>query len=456
MRPRRPLRVRDPVHGFIAFSNEEAALIDAPIVQRLRGIKQLALTSLLYPGATHTRFEHSLGVMHVAGRMADHLELRKRERRLVRLAALLHDVGHMPFSHAGEAAAAGLDGGFAALGEEGHERITAALVEHDPAVRRVVRQEDDRLAILDILEKGKNRRRRRPPEPIVWQIISWKLDADKLDYLLRDSLMAGVKYGIFDIERIIDSLTAHGSLGDRHLAVRNEDLPCVEQAILARYHMSEQVYRHRVRRITDAMLRHAIMSAARLTNLKARHIVRLFRPCPDDQEWRSDFLESSDLRVHEALARLPANTRSGMLARRLAERRLLKQVFACRIKEIRYTRWRERLVKDIGRQERLARRFARAVGKQCSLVLLDIRARNNPLYRDPSLAIEEDIMVVDEQGRDERVGDAPGGLSEAAKPKEEAELYVYLPADEASRSARDQMRSRIKNELDNAAREGQP
>ena len=114
MRPRRPLRVRDPVHGFIAFSNEEAALIDAPIVQRLRGIKQLALTSLLYPGATHTRFEHSLGVMHVAGRMADHLELRKRERRLVRLAALLHDVGHMPFSHAGEAAAAGLDGGFGA------------------------------------------------------------------------------------------------------------------------------------------------------------------------------------------------------------------------------------------------------------------------------------------------------------------------------------------------------
>ena len=123
-----PLQVRDPVHGFISYSREEARLIDSSPLQRLRGVKQLALTSLVYPGATHTRFEHSLGVMHVAGRAAEQVGLSGPERRLVRLAALLHDIGHLPLSHAGEAAAAALNPSLGQLGEEAHEKITAALI----------------------------------------------------------------------------------------------------------------------------------------------------------------------------------------------------------------------------------------------------------------------------------------------------------------------------------------
>jgi putative nucleotidyltransferase with HDIG domain len=96
------LKFRDPVHNFISFGQDEVKLIDLDVLQRLRGIRQLAMASLVYPGALHTRFDHSLGVAHVAGQMADALDLDPEERSIVRLAALLHDIGHGPFSHVSE------------------------------------------------------------------------------------------------------------------------------------------------------------------------------------------------------------------------------------------------------------------------------------------------------------------------------------------------------------------
>src|SRR5262245_23041311 len=98
------IRFRDTIHNFMPFEGKEVDLIDAPVLQRLRGIRQLALASLVYPGALHTRFDHTLGVAHVAGQMAEALELDPEERRLVRFAALLHDIGHGPFSHVSESA----------------------------------------------------------------------------------------------------------------------------------------------------------------------------------------------------------------------------------------------------------------------------------------------------------------------------------------------------------------
>src|SRR4051812_39873863 len=95
-------KVRDPVHNFVHLEEDEVKLVDTPVFQRLRGIRQLAMANLVYPGALHTRFDHSLGVCHVAGLMAEELELQDHDRRLVRLAALLHDLGHGPFSHVSE------------------------------------------------------------------------------------------------------------------------------------------------------------------------------------------------------------------------------------------------------------------------------------------------------------------------------------------------------------------
>jgi HD superfamily phosphohydrolase len=454
---RRPLRVRDPVHGFIPYTDEEAALLETPVVQRLRGIKQLAFTYLVYPGATHTRFEHSLGVMHVAGRIAERVGIppHTSEWRRVRLAALLHDIGHLPFSHAGETATLLLaPTEISGRGEEAHESIAVALIERDAEIHRVLPSEEDRLAVLDILEKGKKRRLARGPEPLLWQILSSRLDADKLDYLLRDSLMTGVKYGVFDLDRVVECFVGHGREGDRHLMVRAEDAPCVEQALLARYYMTEQVYRHRVRRITDAMLRAAIGSAALVEGELGEAIRAVFGCATDDRRWAPSFFRWDDASLLRDLAKESADTSCGEFGRRLSTRRLLKQVFDCRIEEIPYTGWRENLVMSPEAQSNLRDHCASALGVSMAAVLLDIRTKDNPLHRDPNISREEEISAVNDEGQDFRLPGLPGSLSAEARVREEARLYVYAEADDASPQRREEMAEMIQKVLETAAREG--
>ena len=138
-------RVRDPVHNFVELRDKEVKLLQTPLVQRLRGIRQLALANLVYPGALHTRFDHSLGVCHVAGLMAEQIGLTRDDVQLVRFAALLHDVGHGPFSHVSEIALEKY-GNRAALAQNQkrdkiHEVITGHLVGNDPELVRVLGQD---------------------------------------------------------------------------------------------------------------------------------------------------------------------------------------------------------------------------------------------------------------------------------------------------------------------------
>ncbi|HHY38524.1 MAG TPA: HD domain-containing protein [Clostridia bacterium] len=124
-------RVRDPIHGMIYYSDLEEAVINTPVVQRLRGIKQLALTEYAYPGAKHSRFEHSLGTMHIAGRLAKKVGLSEEECNDVRLAALLHDLGHGPFSHVPEPCLREFSPGTHGVTEEIHEQVTVTLISSD-------------------------------------------------------------------------------------------------------------------------------------------------------------------------------------------------------------------------------------------------------------------------------------------------------------------------------------
>ena len=140
--------IRDPVHDFIRLNSKEAKVIDSPIFQRLRGIRQLAFAHLVYPGAHHTRFEHSLGVFHLAAKMAIRLKLNDEQRQLIRLAALVHDIGHGPFSHVSEKALDiyadkdHLTQPSTAHVTSIHELLTQNFVKKDPALVRVVGQED--------------------------------------------------------------------------------------------------------------------------------------------------------------------------------------------------------------------------------------------------------------------------------------------------------------------------
>jgi HD superfamily phosphohydrolase len=200
---------RDPVHGFIRLEDHEAKLVESEPFQRLRRIRQLGLTSYVYHGVEHSRFGHSLGCMHLASQAFDRVVENHRadlawgeeethaKRRLLRMAALLHDVGHAPFSHAGEKAL------FTQPGK--HDYYSVALVKSSPLVDIIedcspmtgVHSAD----VADLLSKSA-----LIPHQFLRELISGELGADRMDYLARDSLFCGVKYGVFDTPRLIDCL----------------------------------------------------------------------------------------------------------------------------------------------------------------------------------------------------------------------------------------------------------
>lgn len=255
------------MHGFILYDDMERALINSRPFQRLRRIKQLATTYLLYPGAVHTRFEHSLGVMDLATRIFDLLVLKhraelevalglsdhadtKRLRRILRLAALLHDIGHAPFSHGPESLLPG-----------GHEQMTKRLIE-EGEIQQLV--EDGfyqaGIKVKDILpvaigpkESQKAGLELSAQSQFLTEIITGTFGADRIDYLLRDSLHTGVKYGQFDADRFIHTLAfiAHPETGDPMVALEKGGVHAAEGLLLARYFMFQQVYFHKVRRIYD-------------------------------------------------------------------------------------------------------------------------------------------------------------------------------------------------------------
>ena len=255
--------IRDPIHGLIPRNPDEIRLMNTAAFQRLRRIRQLALAHHVYPSALHTRFEHSVGTMYVAGRICARLgELSPIDddtTRLVRLAALVHDVGHGPFSHVSEFV---LDRYYdrEALGDLGqtakiHERITGDLLRVDSEIAAVLSQ-DERQSIIDLLGGLPVRRFER-------DIVSSSLDADKMDYLLRDGYFAGVQYGQFDLDKIIDVCRVISRGGESYLAFDEEGIYALEQLVVAKYHMGQQVYYHRIRAITDAMLVRGLCIAVR-------------------------------------------------------------------------------------------------------------------------------------------------------------------------------------------------
>ena len=245
--------IRDPLYGFIGLSKEEIQIIDTGTFRRLQSIKQLSHAHLAYPAAVHTRFEHSLGVAHVSDMMAKELGYdNETQLRHVRLAGLLHDIGHGPFSHLFESALADINGR-----PEQHEAISMIMISEDPEIAAVL-DKDTRTSILRLLDK-------KTPDldPIDYalsDIVSSGLDADKIDYLRRDSYHLGVKYGEFDFYRVLYNITtSKNDGGNVCIGIRGKD--ALENYRLARYLMHAQVYEHHARLSADQMFLRALKIA---------------------------------------------------------------------------------------------------------------------------------------------------------------------------------------------------
>ena len=253
----RPRVFRDPVHGDITFprgpfQNLLESLIDTELFQRLRGIRQTAVMNLVFHGAEHSRFVHSMGAAHVAGMMVDAaaansgLALSDREREETVLAALLHDVGHGPFSHSMEEI---IGSGFV------HERMSVRILSApDSEIRELLAAYDANLParLCAFIE--------HPPEAEQkWThaIVSSQLDADRLDYLARDALMAGIRSHAFDLRRLVRSLRVI----DNHLVVEARAQDNVEAFLLALDQMYGTAYYHKTVRAASLLLEATIRRA---------------------------------------------------------------------------------------------------------------------------------------------------------------------------------------------------
>ena len=275
MKQEKAYEIRCPLYGFVKITEWERDIIALPEFQRLRRIRQLAWTDQVYPGAMHTRFEHSLGVMELATRMYDAVVESSKERlsdefgynadgfrqqRIrVRLAALLHDVGHAPFSHAGEELMP-----FQPESESKrykHEHYSSAIIRHrfksvidDHQQNNNYRVGAEEIAaLIDGTSKA--------GESIFWrEIVSGQIDADRTDYLRRDSLHCGVTYGHFDWRRLLNTVVVvpDPETEAARLGVEEGGVHAAEAMILARYFMFTQVYFHKTRMAFNVHLQDAL------------------------------------------------------------------------------------------------------------------------------------------------------------------------------------------------------
>ncbi len=236
--------IHDPIHGSVRIDGVILELFHSAPVQRLRDIKQLGLTNLVFPGANHTRFEHSLGVYYLTEKICDELDI---EKKALTTAAVLHDTGHFPFSHTLEY-----------LSEYYLNKNHVDL-----ACERV-RDLEEILEHYNVDPKEVTKILRREKKGYLSQIIAGDLDVDRIDYLLRDAHYTGVAHGIIDLERILKTLEIReGSLG-----INEKGVLAVEGMLIARDLMFASVYFHKTARICESMLARAVECTATETNIE--------------------------------------------------------------------------------------------------------------------------------------------------------------------------------------------
>jgi HD superfamily phosphohydrolase len=344
--------IRDPLWKNIRVDPLALRLVDTPAFQRLRYVRQLGLAYLVYPGASHSRFEHALGAYHLAQRALALFaergfdpEIGADVCRLVRCAALLHDIGHYPFSHALEE-----------IGALHHEEVARPLITRGE-VAEVLREElgpDAPERIMALIRGESNSPLQR--------LISGSLDLDKIEYLKRDAFMCGVNYGDIDVDRLLDSLQLmrEPEQGAATVGISEKGLSALESLLFAKYQMYRNVYWHHAVRSATAMYKRLVEGALRAGSLDAATLAAF----------------TDEGLLHELAQRAPTP-----LLAALRERRLYKRVFECPAAEL-PPEAGEWIADDrahvVAEEDQLARELGLGAGE----VLLDYPAKTQMLGLD--------------------------------------------------------------------------
>lgn len=257
----RTVSFRDPIHGDITLRRDEDAVIldviDTPEFQRMRRIRQMSVASLVFHGAEHSRFTHLLGAFALMRRILDHLSAYGEEairrvvaehRRIAELAALLHDIGHGPFSHAFEHV----------LTSQHHEETGRQIILGDTGVRTALQRHGVDPAAVVAIQTGD------AAEPFLSQLLSSQIDCDRMDYLLRDMYMTGARAGLYDLDRLVRAFTVVNDEGKMALAVTEKGFASAEAFLLARLRSYEHIYQHKTNVAAEHLLIVLLRRAAEL------------------------------------------------------------------------------------------------------------------------------------------------------------------------------------------------
>jgi len=356
--------IKDPVHGYVYITEDEKAIIDTYLMQRLRRLRQLAGSEYVYPGANHTRFEHSLGVMYLAGQVLINPNISQvvssEEVDMCRLAALLHDCGHGPFSHVFEHL----------LQKElhkTHEDITSWLIEKSEVSDVLAKmgynpKEIAALAVGKLCRKGR---------AFLDQVISSAVDVDKMDFIVRDTYHTGAEYGFIDVYRLIHALDLLGE----NLAVELGALSALEAFVIARIESFKSIYFHRVGRAAQIMLSMAMERANEELRLTA------FRT-PEE------YLAIDDYTIWGALKKCPA---SNEIINSLENRRMLKCAYERTFYE------RADMISELFRQEsyrnHIREEIAHEAGVELNAVIIDVPTVPSVPYHHAVLLGSTEIPV---------------------------------------------------------------
>lgn len=327
--------IRDSLYGNIEFDGVFLELLEAPELQRLHGIKQLGFTYLVYPGANHTRLEHSLGVCHIARKICRTLGL---DEEMVGVAALLHDIGHGPFSHT-------LEYLMHQKMKKNHVEMAKEMLsgkrllhdyEYDKSLKEILNDYGiDYRDVISLIEGRKG---------YLSEIIHGSLDADQIDYLMRDAYYTGVAYGIIDSERLIQTMKVY----DDNIVFERKGVSALESMLVARALMYSSVYLHKTVRIAELMLVKAV------------------------ERCNFDFSMLTDGELIEKLKR--AGNYQREIAIRLKYRRLFKKVFAKSLEELNEDE--KEAIANIKDTREIEREIAEKSGLEEGYIIVDIPGKD--------------------------------------------------------------------------------